>query len=74
MSKANYTWTPPKAKADDTVNFLDHRGQVRFGTVTFVATHYGYHDHVAYHIYSVLIEGRKRCLNVGDKNIINVVK
>lgn len=74
MSEQTYTWTAPKAFVGDTVNVIDHKGAVRCGTITFVTTKYGRTDHVAYHIYSVLIPGRKNCLNVGGKNIINVVK
>lgn len=74
MTSKKYTWTAPKAFVEDMVNFLDHRGAVRCGKVAHIATHYGHTSHTAYHIYSVYVEGRKRNVNVGDKNIINVVK
>ncbi len=77
MSKKSipqYTWTAPVAFHGDRVNFHDHRGVVRVGTVVCVTTAYGFHTHEAYHKYSVLIDGRKNCLTVGTKSIINVVK
>jgi hypothetical protein len=69
-----YKWVAPVAFHGDRVNFRDHKGTVRYGTITHVQTAYGYHTHEAYHVFSVLIDGRQRCLNVGSKNIINVVK
>lgn len=75
MSKKTkqYQWTAPVAFHGDRVNFFDHRGTVRMGTVTHVSTAYGYHTNEAYHVFSVLIDGRKTCLNVGTKNIMNVI-
>lgn len=69
-----FKWTPPVAFHGDVVRFTDHRGAAWVGTVKRISTVYGYHTHEAYHTYRIKMGGRKYHVNVGCKDIIEVVK
>lgn len=70
-----YTYKTPLFYTGDYVEFwLHNRKGISRGVINHVTTSYGYHNNQAYHIYSIVREGKERHLHIAEENIRYVVR
>lgn len=70
MKQINFRLTKILWNKNQNVSYINKRGGVSRGKITYLETHYSQSDGKAYHIYCVHTEGHTRSAWVSEKDII----